>query len=101
MLQGNASAPDKHLIQPSNIWVACLQVGRSAPIVETRVLNDPEELERHLSLLHNGYPPTTTGDPVVAAADSPATNGHVAPYTNGDADALTRVSTRRSFLSSL
>lgn len=69
-------------------------MGRSAPIVETRVLNDPEELERHLSLLHNGYPPTTTADPVVAASGSPATNGHIAPYTNGDTDALTRVSTR-------
>ncbi|XP_069994007.1 multiple PDZ domain protein isoform X16 [Penaeus vannamei] len=68
------------------------QVGRSAPIVETRVLNDPEELERHLSLLHNGYPPTTTADPVVAASGSPATNGHIAPYTNGDTDALTRES---------
>nr|XP_045622085.1 patj homolog [Procambarus clarkii] len=53
-------------IEPSSPDFQVRQVGRSAPIVETRVLNDPEELERRISMLHNGYPPA------VAASSSTA-----------------------------
>lgn len=71
-------------IEPTSPDFQVRQVGRSAPIVETRVLNDPEELERRLSLMQNGY--TSTGIPTLAlSAPAPSTNGHPAPpYTNGE-----------------
>lgn len=79
------------------------QVGRSAPIVETRVLNDPEELDRRLSLLQNGYTPAAIPSvlpPVATTATTTATaNGHPAPpYTNGDAETMARVSTMESLV---
>ncbi|KAK7067375.1 hypothetical protein SK128_021987, partial [Halocaridina rubra] len=76
------------------------QMGRSAPIVETRVLNDPEELDRRLSLLQNGYPlpPAAIAAAAAAAAASGTASGagagqvpvvdHIAPYTNGEAEPM-------------
>ncbi|CAM1306097.1 Uncharacterised protein PB.4703, partial [Pycnogonum litorale] len=40
-------------IEPSN--PSFTAVNSSAPIVPTRVLNDPEELERHLTMLQQGH----------------------------------------------
>lgn len=31
-------------------------ISSSAPIVPTKVLGDPEELEKHLAMLQNGFP---------------------------------------------
>ncbi|XP_042207742.1 patj homolog [Homarus americanus] len=81
-------------IEPTSPDFQVRQVGRSAPIVETRVLNDPEELERRLSGLPNGFPPASSSSllPTLAVAAGPATtNGVLTPYTNDDPDTLPRV----------
>ncbi|XP_063871691.1 multiple PDZ domain protein-like isoform X16 [Scylla paramamosain] len=73
-------------IEPTSPDFQVRQVGRSAPIVETRVLNDPEELDRRLSLLQNGYTPASSAIPTLAInAPAATTNGQPAPpYTNGE-----------------
>lgn len=45
-------------------------LGSHAPIVPTKILGDPEELDRHL--VQNGYPETlNTRTPVIDAYDNP------------------------------
>ena len=61
-------------------------MGRTPPIVETRVLNDPEELDRHLSMIHNGYPPASTSSTSSSASTAVVpSNGHVeGSFSGGD-----------------
>ncbi|XP_068249947.1 patj homolog isoform X2 [Palaemon carinicauda] len=65
------------------------QLDRSAPIVETRVLNDHEELERRLGLQPNGYPPSSSASGVGAAGQGQMVLPDIdqfMPYTNGEAE---------------
>ncbi|CAL4121137.1 unnamed protein product, partial [Meganyctiphanes norvegica] len=88
--------------RPIDVNDHCRDV-RSAPIIETRVLNDPDDLERQLSILQNTFP--LSAEAIAAAAhrsdedqervtigpSSGETNGHYSMYTNGDPEPIPTV----------
>ena len=55
-------------------------ISSSAPIVPTKVLGDPEELEKHLAMLQNGFPV----GPYAAAAAAASVDG--IPHPGGGFD---------------
>ena len=56
-----------------------MKADRNAPIIETRVLNDPDEFERHLTSLTNGY---TTSIVIPPPSSSVGSNPDGDPYRN-------------------